>query len=117
MNEFVLLGVEIGLSTLISIFVVYYIGKPLRPLLLDICRKEERADFWIVFTKLMFILSPLLLVILYRDNSQWYEARYVRDILVRIIFGDLMALCLIGFVIWGSRNTDNSIKRDIKEVQ
>jgi len=63
MNSYFLLFIESVTSLSVSISVLYVISRPLINVLSRICPDEQAAAFWLSYTKVMFLIAPLLLVL------------------------------------------------------
>ena len=87
-------------------FLLIYLLKPvLRQVLIETCGTNTRAEFWVMFTQLMLIISPLLIVIYFApttDSVPINAAEAIQDTLFRSLLGDFIALSMIGQVIWRS---------------
>lgn len=108
MNPLVLFIVEVMLCISISLSMVYLLKPLLREILVEICGTETRAEFWVMFTQLMLIISPLLIVIYFaptQDTLNINLAEAMQDTLFRSLLGDFIALTMIGQVIWRSIKT------------
>ncbi|MCG8488069.1 MAG: hypothetical protein MI756_11430 [Chromatiales bacterium] len=103
MNVLMVFLMEIFLSLGIS-FVLLSLLKPhLREVLTDNCGTQGRADFWVIFTQLMLVISPLLVVVYFAPTETFSELGLVnelRETLFRVLLGDFIALSAIGYVIW-----------------
>ena len=105
MNTLVLFLIEVLLCFAISVSLIVLLKTVLRDILVDICGTESRAAFWVMFTQLMLIISPLLLVIYFaptQDTLAVNVAEALKDTLFRSLLGDFIALATIGTVIWKS---------------
>lgn len=105
MNGLILFGTEVGLSLVISLCIILYLGKLLRTILVELCGTADRAGFWMGFTKLMFMFLPLMIVLLFSagDNIDTeHIISQIRNILSRVLIGELATLCMVGYVIWKS---------------
>jgi len=103
MNSLTLFMIEVLLCFGISISLIYLLKPLLRDVLVDICGTRTRADFWVMFTQLMLILSPLLIVIFFAPTQDAVDiniAEAMQDTLFRSLLGDFIALAMIGQVIW-----------------
>lgn len=125
MEDIILFCVEMGFSLIASVLVLVYLGSLLKQMLLDLCGTEERASFWLGFSKLIFIFLPLLTVVFFSNNDMpvsRVSAQMLRDTLSRILFGELAALCMVGYVIWKSissksvKEADEIVRSTAKEV-
>ena len=125
MEEIILFCIELGFSLATSIVVLVYLGTFLRQMLIDLCGNEERASFWLGFSKLIFIFLPLLIVVFFSENDiavSKVSAQMLRDTLSKVLFGELVALCMVGYVLWKSiaskakKESDTTIPSSAKEV-
>ncbi|MDH3975588.1 MAG: hypothetical protein OEV42_15020 [Deltaproteobacteria bacterium] len=108
MEDLVLFGLEVGLSLAASIFVLIYLGGLLKSILTDLCGTEERADFWLGFSKLIFLFFPLLVVIFSSNHSlasTGITSQMLRSIISKVILGELVTLSIVGFVLWMTIST------------
>ena len=67
---------------------------------------SDRAGFWMGFTKLMFLFLPLMIVLLFSNSMDTeYIIPQIRNILSRVLIGELITICIVGYVIWKSIRT------------
>lgn len=64
MNPFVLLFAEFLISVAASLAVLHVLSRPLINVLNRVCPDEPSAVFWLSYTKVMLMISPLLLVLM-----------------------------------------------------
>jgi len=105
MNTLILFLIEVLLCFAISVSLIVLLKPVLRAMLVEICGTETRAAFWVMFTQLMLIISPLLLVIYFaptQDALAVNVAEALKDTLFRSLLGGFIALAMIGTVIWKS---------------
>ena len=103
MNTLTLVVVEIMLCLGISLALIILIKQLLRDVLIETCGTQKRAEFWVMFTQLMLVISPLLLVIYFiptGGSTAVNVAEALKDTLFRTLLGDFIALASIGQVIW-----------------
>lgn len=105
MNNGLLFLSEIGLSLIISLFLIYWFTPLLRDVLIETCGKQNRADFWVRYTHFMLVISPLLIVVFLSnapDSPEPNIIMQIQDTLFHILMGIFIALVAIGKVIWKS---------------
>lgn len=110
MEDIILFCVEVVLSLAASIFILIYLGGLLKSMLDELCGTKERGAFWFGFSKLVFIFLPLLVVIYYGDGycaKTGVTSQMLRDMASRVIFGELITLATIGFVLWRTISSKN----------
>lgn len=122
MNTLVLFGLEIALCLGISFILIALLRPLLRDVLTDTCGTEKRADFWVMFTQLMLIISPLLVVIYFAPITPFAQldvAYELKKTLFRTLLGDFSALSAIGWVIWKSISSpyNQAMPRSIEEAK
>ena len=109
MNTLSLFTIEVLLCLGISIAVILLLKPLLRDVLVETCGTAKRAEFWVMFTQLMLIISPLLIVIFFAPTEASITiniAEAMQDTLFRSLLGVFVALAMIGQVMWKSiRNT------------
>src|SRR3989338_4967752 len=88
MKALIIFGTEIGLAAIISLCIIFYLGKLLRTILVELCGTADRAGFWMGFTKLMFLFLPLMIVLLFSNSMDTeYIIPQIRNILSRVLIG------------------------------
>ena len=123
MNAMTLFTLEVLLCFGISTAVILLIKPLLRDVLIETCGTAKRAEFWVMFTQLMLIISPLLLVIYFAPTTTTTTinlAEAMKDTLFRSLLGDFIALATIGQVIWksiGQVNTTSETGSDTDSHQ
>ncbi len=109
-SNILILITEIALSLSISALVIYLLQPVLQALLQEICHGKTRALFWSTFTRLMMLISPLLVVLLYSHSLSGdliVIAKILRDTLLHILFGQFSGLLIVGFVLLRFSATDS----------
>lgn len=71
MSEFTLFIVEVCLSLMVSGFVINSLSMTLYDLILELCGTEARAKFWILYLKVMLVITPLLTVFLFGYTDRY----------------------------------------------
>jgi len=105
MNSLSIFMIEVLICFFISFSMIYLLRPLLREVLVDICGTRARAEFWVMFTQLMLIISPLLIVIYFAPTQYDVDVNIteaIKDTLFRSLLGDFIALTMIGQVIWKS---------------
>lgn len=105
MNSLSIFMIEVLICFFISFSMIYLLRPLLREVLIDICGTRARAEFWVMFTQLMLIISPLLIVIYFAPTQYEVDVNIteaIKDTLFRSLLGDFIALTMIGQVIWKS---------------
>ena len=101
MNPFLALSVEVGLTILACVLITRYLRPHLTRVLVDLCRTEERAQFWAAFSNILLIGLPLIIALGFRPEAVTLEAA-VFEILGRLsgnLAGYLFALVGIGIMV------------------
>lgn len=110
MNTLSLFTIEVLLCLGISIAVILLLKPLLRDVLVETCGTAKRAEFWVMFTQLMLIISPLLIVIFFAPTEASITiniAEAMQDTLFRSLLGVFVALAMIGQVMWKSIRNSN----------
>lgn len=110
MNTLSLFTLEVLLCLGISIAVILLLKPLLRDVLIETCGTAKRAEFWVMFTQLMLIISPLLIVIFFAPTETSITtniAEAMQDTLFRSLLGVFVALAMIGQVMWKSIRNAN----------
>jgi hypothetical protein len=114
MNTPILALIEILLCLGMSLLLISLLKPLLRDILIETCGTPKRAEFWLMFTQLMLLISPLLLVVFFIPTDPLTNiniAKAIKETLFRILLGDFIALAAIGRVI------AKSIQISIRENQ
>lgn len=64
METYLLLLSEMLVSVLASLIVLRVLSHPLLQTLARICPDQESAEFWLSYTRVMLVISPLMLLLL-----------------------------------------------------
>ncbi|MCG8429154.1 MAG: hypothetical protein MI754_17500 [Chromatiales bacterium] len=97
---FFLLEITICLS--ITITTLLLIKPPLNDLLIELCGNEVRAKFWVMFTQIMLIISPLLIVIYFTPTYTITAQNLLQtltDLLFQTLLGTFITLAMIGQIV------------------
>jgi TRAP-type mannitol/chloroaromatic compound transport system permease large subunit len=98
MNTFIALLVEVSLTILACVLITNYLRPFLKRVLVDLCRTEERAQFWTAFSNVLLIGLPVLISLGFRPEASDVEEA-VFEILGRLsgsLAGYLFALIGVG---------------------
>jgi hypothetical protein len=72
--------------------------RPLRILLGEICGTEERSRFWTVWSTVMMVVAPLLLVSMRAIDTN--PSGLIRGTVASALVGILLALLGMGYAVW-----------------
>ncbi|HHJ16556.1 MAG TPA: hypothetical protein ENJ80_07650 [Gammaproteobacteria bacterium] len=109
MSNITLILVQVSLCFGISMAVIALLRRHLIDVLTDTCGTPKRAAFWLMFTQLMLVIAPLLLVIFFTDAKPGindYPAAAIKDTLFQSLFGIFIAISMVGRVIWKSATAE-----------
>jgi hypothetical protein len=101
MNPFLALSIEAGLTILACVLLTGYLRHYLKRVLVDLCKTEERAQFWAAFSNILLIGLPLIIALKFRPEAGTLEAA-VFEIIGRLssnLAGYLFALVGIGVIV------------------
>ena len=88
-----------GITLLISLTTVTYLMSPLRKILTDLCGTRERADFWLAFSNVALMLTPLIFAASCTPDPSGNLVIEVATQLKWSFIGLLTALMITGWVI------------------
>ena len=81
MNPFLALSIEAGLTILACVLLTGYLRHYLKRVLVDLCKTEERAQFWAAFSNILLIGLPLTGLSIGADGSYiGYDGNSLTDI-------------------------------------
>ena len=101
MNTFLALAIEIGVTLLAAALITGYLRPYLKQILVDLCRTEERAQFWTAFSNILLIGLPLIIALGFRPESTKLED-VAFEIIGRLsgnLGGYLFALVGLGLIV------------------
>lgn len=101
MTEIYLFVIEILIGVGISTSVILALKQPLKDVLTDICGTEVRAKFWVMYTNLMLMITPLLSSIIFGKSHRVAEATFsfYKTAFGSVLFGMFLSLVIIGWQI------------------
>ena len=62
-------GTGVGLTLALSILIFALLKKPLDRVLVELCGKQERAEFWSVFSGIILVLVPVGGALVFRPSE------------------------------------------------
>lgn len=101
MNTILSFLIQVALTFVISFLIVAYLRPYLRKVLVDLCRTEDRASFWTVFSNILLIGMPTILSLNYQPEAENMEELFF-DMAGKLsgnLGGFLFALVATGFVV------------------
>ncbi len=105
MNTLTLFILEMLICITISAGIIKLFKPVLKNILIETCRAENRADFWVMFTQLMLVISPLLIVIYFAPSEvidQSNLTAMLKATLFQSLLGIFIALLIVAKIIWSS---------------
>jgi len=110
MNELIIFGIQLFITLSMSVFIVYLLKPFLEGALIDTCGTQNSASFWVRFTQLMMIISPLIIVIFFSITDalqlQQGQAAYIlKRTILQTLIGEFVGLILVGKIIYQAINT------------
>jgi hypothetical protein len=103
MNTIVLYLIQIAVTALICFGVIVYFRRHLRRILVDICRTEDRADFWLAFSSIFLVGWPVVIGMGYNPTAKVAEvlffdaASQIRSNLAGFLIAFFGVGCVIAF--------------------
>lgn len=101
MNPFLALSIEVGLTVLVCASITGYLRPSLKSILVELCKTEERARFWAVFSDILLIGLPFIIALGFRPEASTLEESMF-EIFGRLsgnLAGYLFALVGIGLIV------------------
>jgi hypothetical protein len=101
MNTLLAFTIEIGLTVLAFALITGYLRPHLKRVLLDLCKTQDRAQFWTAFSNILLIGTPLIIALGFRPEAGSFEVT-VFEIIGRLsgnLAGYLFALVGIGIIV------------------
>lgn len=114
MNVIYLFITEILIGLGISTFVIFALKQPLKDVLTDICGTKVRAKFWVMYTNLMLMITPLLSSIIFGKSHQAAEATlsFYKAAFGSVLFGVFISLVIIGLQITKTLSQKNDSSKE-----
>ena len=69
MNVTAVFASDLAVTIIICAAIVFYLAKPLRSLLIELCGTAERANFWLVFSNVALVLVPVIFALDYAPEA------------------------------------------------
>jgi len=101
MNIYLSFAIELGLTILVCVSVTVYLRPHLKRVLLDLCKTEERAQFWMTFSNILLIGLPSIIALGFQPEPVPFEIS-IFEIIGRLsgnLAGYLFALVGIGIIV------------------
>jgi len=101
MSPFLALSIEVGLTVLVCVLITRYLRPYLRRVLVDLCRTEDRAQFWVAFSNILLNGVPLIIALGFRPEAGTLEES-IFEMMGRLsgnLAGYLFALVGVGSVV------------------
>ncbi len=101
MNIYLSFATELGLTVLACVSITAYLRPYLKRVLLDLCKTDERAQFWMAFSNIILIGLPIIIALGFRPEAVPSEAA-VFEIIGRLsgnLAGYLFALVGVGIIV------------------
>jgi len=101
MNTYLSFSIELGLTILICVLITNYLRPYLKRVLVDLCKTEERAQFWMAFSNILLIGLPSIIALGFHPQAFTPEAA-IFEIIGRLsanLAGYLFALVGIGVIV------------------
>jgi hypothetical protein len=94
-------AIEIFITLTVSFLLVGYLRPSLRKILLDLCRTEERAQFWAAFSNILLIGMPTIFALGFQPKTKTAEGLLfeIAGKLGGNLGGFLFALAAVGMMI------------------
>ena len=105
MQELIIFSLQLVIAFTISMFVVALLKPFLKDVLRDACGTEHSAAFWVRFTQLMMVISPLILVIFFSKAGSGYpvtvsHAYILKQTILLTLVGEFIGLSFVGRIIY-----------------
>jgi hypothetical protein len=100
MSEPTIFGLGISGASAISVAVMFYLHRPLRSVLTDLCGTADRTSFWCAFSNTTLFLLPLLFMLDYRpdESSRSIWLWSLTEIFKRGLLGLSLTVGVLGIV-------------------
>ncbi|MDR2186553.1 MAG: hypothetical protein LBE62_00705 [Azonexus sp.] len=97
MDAYLVFAFEIAISIAVSLVALRLLSSPLIGVLRRVCPDEEAALFWQTYTKVMLLLAPLLMVLMFGlFASSGDPLRHLQLMALAALGGLLLGLVIIG---------------------
>ena len=87
-----------ALTGLIALLATVSLWRPLSILLAEICGTEERSRFWTVWSTVMIVVAPMLIVSMRELDTN--PAGLIRGTVAAALIGVVLALLGMGYAVW-----------------
>jgi hypothetical protein len=116
MEEFQLFAIELVISIAISAIAILVVNKPLNRILIDVCGTEDRAKFWVVYSDLMLVITPILSILIFGSSNfdRMADFGFYKRAFGAALFGLFFSLVIIGMQITKTIPTREADKKGAK---
>lgn len=98
MRELIIFFSGICITIIISLIVILYIKEHLKNILIDLCGTKARANFWMAFSNVSLVITPVIFASLLVPDGIGYDILIVRQLRLALI-GLIGIVLIIGFVL------------------
>jgi len=101
MNMIIVFLIEVAITLLVSMLLVWYLRRHLLRVLLDLCGTDERVQFWAVFSNILLVGLPCIIALGFRPEATSLEAAFF-EVIGRLsgnLVGFMFALVMVGIAV------------------
>ena len=104
MDAVTVLALELGVSLAVSTLILVRLQSLIRRVGNEVCDRSPGAtEFWIAYTQLMMLISPLLIVSWFsRAGTFLLHVEQLKSSLGLVLTGQFIGLALVGRAVWRS---------------
>ena len=111
-SEYILITSMAG-SIATSALIWWWLQGALREMLNVLCDKPGSTEFWSRYTRLMLLIAPLVVAVIFTPDSQQDTTQAVRRIILAILLGHFIAFGLVGRSLFKAVNAKVTQERPI----
>jgi hypothetical protein len=93
-----------GIAVLLALLAATALWRPLNIILSELCGTEDRSRFWTIWTTVMVVIAPVLLVSGATVTTD--PALLVRNAIFYALVGIVIAMMGMGYAIWARMPRD-----------
>ncbi len=76
MNDIAAFALDLAVTLIVSIMLTAYLGPSLFRILIDLCGGEDRARFWLTFSRILLVGVPAVSALGYQPGMQFAQPWY-----------------------------------------
>lgn len=100
MNTLAIFAIQISLSLVLGLAATAYLRGVTHTLLVDLCGKPGRAEFWVRVMSVLMSIAPLCMVLVFGASQSDSISEIIRQAIRLGLIGIVIAVAVLAMVFW-----------------